>query len=136
MRMIKRKILENVRGQLVLQMEYLRGAAGRTVIQLKDETGNFADVMDQAAAEHDRAVELTIRGRESRQIREIQETIQRIDRGEFGICLRCGKEISPRRLLLAPMSRLCALCKAKTELHSQHGGGYIPGYGFSENHAT
>jgi DnaK suppressor protein len=125
--MIKRKILENVRSLLVMRMEYLQGAACRTAVWMKGEPGNLADLMDQAAAEHDRSVELTIRGREGEQIREIRETILRIDRGQFGVCVRCGTDISQKRLLLTPMSRLCVSCKAKTEFHSNHQGGRRPG---------
>lgn len=127
--MIKRRILENIRWQLVMQMEYLQGAAGRTAVRIKGEPGNLADVIDQASAEQDRVVELTIRSRESLQIREIQETILRIDRGEFGTCARCGRAIAQKRLLLAPMSRLCTSCKARTELHRNRGGRCAPGYG-------
>ena len=133
--MIKRRILENIRWQLVMQMEYLQGAACRTAVRIKGEPGNLADVIDQASAEQDRVVELTIRSRESLQIREIQETILRIDRGEFGICVRCGEAIAQKRLLLAPMSRLCAVCKAKTEFHRNRGGRCAPGYGV-EYHAA
>ena len=132
---MKRRMLENVRCQLVLQMEYLQGAACRTALRMKDEPGSLADIIDRAAMEHDRSLELTIRDRESRQIREIRETILRIDRGQFGICVRCGEAISPKRLLRAPMSRLCVTCKAKTELHQNHGGGYLPGGRIIENHA-
>ena len=120
--MMKGKMLENVRGLLVLQMETLQGAACRTVVRMKDESGNLADFFDQAAAEHDRSVELTIRDRERRQIREIRETILRIDRGQFGICERCGRAIAAKRLLRAPMSRLCTSCKQKLEEKSSHAG--------------
>lgn len=134
--MIKHKMMKNVRCQLVLQMEYLQDAACRTAVRIKDEPGNLADVIDQAAAEHDRSVELTIRGRECQQLREIREAIQRIDLGQFGICIRCGREISPKRLLRAPISRLCVSCKAKMEVHQNHGGGYVPGNRISENYAA
>jgi DnaK suppressor protein len=135
-RMITRKMLENVRCQLVLQLEYLQGAACRTVVRMKDETGNLADVIDRAATEHDRSVELTIRGRESEQLREIRETILRIDLGQFGNCVRCGREISSKRLLRAPMSRLCVSCKEKIELQQNHGGGYVPGKRIVGNYAA
>ena len=120
--MIKDELLEYVRYQLVEQMENLHGAACRTTDRMKDETGNLADIFDQAAAEHDRSVELTIRDRERRQIREIRETLLRIDRGQFGNCERCGRAIASKRLLRAPMSRLCTACKQKLEEKSSHAG--------------
>ena len=134
--MIQRKLMENIRRQLLLQMEHLLIAADRTAGRIKGEAGNLADVIDQAAVEHDRAVELAIRERECKQIREIQETVLRIDLGQFGLCVRCGDAITTKRLLLAPMSRLCMSCKAKMEIHQNHGGRCIPPYKVSEDHAA
>lgn len=134
--MIKHKVLEYIRYQLVQQMENLHGAACRTADRMKGETGNLADIFDQAAAEYDRSVELTIRRRESQQIREIRETILRIDRGQFGICARCGKAIAPKRLLLAPLSRLCTPCKVKMELDQNQKIGYVTRNRISENYAA
>jgi DnaK suppressor protein len=119
--MVHRKILEHVRGELVRKMEELQGALSRTTVRMKTGADRMADFVDEAAAEYDRTVELMIRGRESEQIREIHETILRIDQGRFGVCSRCRKDISPKRLLLAPMSRLCTPCKQKTELGSRVG---------------
>ncbi|MDA8126164.1 MAG: TraR/DksA family transcriptional regulator [Deltaproteobacteria bacterium] len=116
-----RKILTQVRGELVRKREELQGTLDRTVVRIKDGSDRMADVLDRATVEHDRTVELMIRGRESDQIREIQEAIRRIDEGQFGVCHRCGKAISPRRLRLAPLSRLCTACKEKTELISRGG---------------
>ncbi|MCL5808838.1 MAG: RNA polymerase-binding protein DksA [Deltaproteobacteria bacterium] len=116
-----RKMLEHVRGELIRKMKELQGTLNRTDVRIKDGSERMADFVDQAAAEHDRTVELMIRGRESEQIREIHETILLIDQGRFGVCCQCCKAISPKRLLLAPMSRLCASCKQKLELSSRIG---------------
>jgi RNA polymerase-binding protein DksA len=116
--------LEHVRGELVRKMQELQVSLSRTAVCIEDGSDRMADFVDQAAAEHDRTVELTIRGRESERIREIHETILRIDQGRFGACCRCGTAISPKRLLLAPMSRLCTVCKQKLEL--SHRVGYRP----------
>lgn len=121
--MIDRKVLENVRWQLVKVLEDLQEAFNSKAVRLKASPDNLPDLLDQAATEHDRNVELAIRVRESKQIREILEAIQRIDQGQFGICVRCGIPISPKRLLRAPISRLCAPCKEKTEYYQKHRGG-------------
>jgi DnaK suppressor protein len=135
MGMIRRKMLENLRWRLITQMEHLQGAAGRTAVRMKNEAGSLADMIDRAAAEQERGVELTIRDRESREIRQIRETLARIDSGQFGDCAGCGEAIDTKRLLLAPMSRLCTACKAKVECHRNHGGGSLSGYRVSEYHA-
>lgn len=119
--MDQRKVLEHVRGELVRKMKELQGTLSRTDVRIKDGSERIADFVDQAVAEHDRSVELMIRGRESEQIREIHETILLIDQGRFGVCCRCRRAISPKRLLLAPMSRLCASCKQELEPSSRVG---------------
>ncbi len=121
--MIDLKVVERVRGELIEKMEELRGAVGRTAVRMKGGSDRLADFVDQAAAEHEQAVELMIRGREMDQIREIQATILRIDQGRFGVCGRCGHDISPRRLLLAPLSRLCTSCKRSVEFHQRFSDG-------------
>ncbi len=131
--MVHRKILERVRGELVRKMEELQGALSRPALRMKDGSDRMADFVDQAAAEYDQTVELMIRRRESEQIREIHETILRIDQGRFGVCYRCGRIIAPKRLLLAPMSRLCTRCKQKLELSSRVG--YRPANAGVNNHA-
>jgi DnaK suppressor protein len=117
--MINRRILERVRGELIAKMDELRGKVSRTAARMKDGSDRLADFVDQATVECEQTVELTIRVRESDQIREIQAAILRIDQDRFGVCSLCGREISPKRLLLAPLSRLCTACKQRIELHQR-----------------
>ena len=35
--------------------------------------------------------------------------------GEYGICMECGEEISPRRMEVRPFSRYCIECKTDIE---------------------
>ena len=121
--MITGKVLENVREQLIKMMGDLQDGVSRKAVRM-ETSDRPADLLDQAATEHDRALDLAIRARESHQIREIRETILRIDRGQFGVCLDCGKGISPERLLWAPISRFCTPCKEKMELRQNHLSGY------------
>ena len=133
--MVNRKVMDRMRGQLVKTMDDLQCAVSRKDVRMKTTSDNLPDFLDQAATEHDRALELTIRGRESRKIREILEAIQRIDRGQYGICDRCGKTILQQRLLLAPMSCLCTACKEMSELHQNHRSRYSHDYDTGcENH--
>lgn len=40
----------------------------------------------------------------------VQQAIQRIEAGSYGICAKCGKAISPARLQAIPYSTLCINC--------------------------
>ena len=104
-----------IRQFLIQKMESLRTAADHTILKLKKSDDKFADPFDQAAIETGKAVELNCRDKEWHLLLDIKETILRIDRGLFGICDHCGRPISQKRLMAAPMSKLCVICQEKIE---------------------
>jgi DnaK suppressor protein len=46
---------------------------------------------------------------------EITAALDRIRKGEFGICTNCGDPISLKRLQAHPMSSMCIECKKRAE---------------------
>ncbi len=76
---------------------------------------NFPDMGDQATAETDRNFMLRLRDRERMLIKKIEETIERIDNGEYGICEECGNEIGIKRLGARPVTTYCIDCKTRQE---------------------
>ena len=44
-------------------------------------------------------------------LENINETLQKIEQGKYGICERCGKKITWLLLRIEPTSRLCRKCK-------------------------
>jgi DnaK suppressor protein len=110
--------IDYVRNFLVQKMEDLRKSATDTITKLKISEDKFADPFDQAAVEASKDVELNCRDKEWHLILDIKETIMRIDSGLFGICDHCGRPISHKRLMAAPMSKLCVMCQE--EIESRH----------------
>jgi DnaK suppressor protein len=108
----------HIRNFLVQKMEDLLTSANDTIIKLKISDDKFADPFDQAAVEASKDVELNCRDKEWHLILDIKETIMRIDSGLFGICDHCGRPISHKRLMAAPMSKLCVMCQE--EIESRH----------------
>jgi RNA polymerase-binding transcription factor DksA len=47
------------------------------------------------------------------QLKEINDAIERIEKGAYGKCENCGKDIPEDRLLAMPESRYCTECSAK-----------------------
>src|ERR1041384_5946433 len=41
----------------------------------------------------------------------IDEALQRIEDGEYGQCVHCGKEVQPKRLEAVPWARHCITCQ-------------------------
>jgi len=46
----------------------------------------------------------------SDRLEHINAALQRIERGVYGICVKCGKEIDPKRLDAEPMAMTCMDC--------------------------
>lgn len=103
-----RQILLNWKKQLMEDME-------RTVHHMQDEATNFPDPNDRATQEEGFAIELRTRDRELKLIRKIDESLKKIDSGEYGYCEGCGIEIGLRRLEARPTATKCIDCKTLDE---------------------
>jgi len=91
----------------------------RTVHTMQDEATIFADPNDRASQESDMSLELRNRDRERKLIKKIDETITKIDAGDYGYCESCGVEIGLKRLEARPTATLCIDCKTLDELREK-----------------
>ena len=107
-----RKMLEEMKRELSQDID-------RTVHTMQDEATIFADPNDRASQESDMSLELRNRDRERKLIKKIDETIQRIDAGEYGYCDSCGVEIGLKRLEVRPTATLCIDCKTLDEMRER-----------------
>ncbi len=70
-----------------------------------------ADLADQARMVSEDEVTERLRQTDSRLLRAIEEALERIKRGAFGVCASCGHPIGRTRLQAVPWTRLCLECK-------------------------
>ena len=94
----------------------------RTVHTMQDEATVFADPNDRASQESDIALELRNRDRELKLIKKINETIGKIDAGEYGYCDSCGIEIGLKRLEARPIATLCLDAQERWEIRQKQMG--------------
>lgn len=66
---------------------------------------------DQAQVSHDEFVSMQINTLHSGKLRLINEALQRIQEGEYGICLHCEQPIPARRLEVIPWAKFCVPCQ-------------------------
>ena len=66
---------------------------------------------DQAQISHDEFVSLRINGLDYEQLRLIEEALDRLDSGDYGICLACEQPIAPKRLRALSWARYCVACQ-------------------------
>ncbi len=112
---MKKKDLDRFKEDLENQLEELLGHADDTVSGMTTPKENFPDPTDRASLEADRNFMLRIRDRESKLIKKIKKTLVRIENGTFGICEKCGEDISTKRLQARPVTTQCIECKTKEE---------------------
>jgi len=105
----------DIRNSLVKKMDLLLASADNTIKKMKITEDKYPDPFDQAALESSKNIELSCRIKDLNLLLDIKETILRIDHGLFGICDHCGRPISPKRLRVAPMSKLCVECQGEME---------------------
>jgi len=87
-------------------------------------TGRVAEIESElrkplSADSEERATDLenqealeTIENSEMHEIRQIQEALNRISEGSYGICAECGADIDPKRLRALPTATRCISCAA------------------------
>ena len=114
--------LHYFRNLLQGQLDELIQEAIKTMDGMTNLKDNFPDPTDRASLETDRNFLLRIRDRERKLIDKIKEALDRIEQGTFGVCEKCGKEISQERLMARPVTTLCIECKKKQEAREKARG--------------
>ena len=110
---MKKKDKEYFKKLLTNWLEELLDQAGDTVSGMTVPKENFPDPTDRAALEADRNFMLRIRDRESKLIKKIKKTLERIENGTFGICESCGEGVMETRTRQVDGKSICIPCATK-----------------------
>ena len=79
------------------------------------------DALDEV--QHAAERELAIRNldRESNLLRNVRAALRRIDEGNFGVCLHCEEDISPKRVNAVPWTPFCIQCQEIADRSQEEG---------------
>jgi len=66
---------------------------------------------DQAQLSHDEFVSLRLNSLDYVQLKLIEEALDRIEAGDYGICISCEEPIPPKRLHALPWAKFCVSCQ-------------------------
>ena len=103
-----RERLEAERGQVRRQLDDLGARRDAEGIEDPELDGGFADA-GQAAAERANLLTLVRSLRDT--LQDVEQALERMDGGTYGLCERCGQPIGDERLEALPAARLCMTCK-------------------------
>lgn len=90
--------------------------AGATTEHLRADTVVVPDPADRATIEEEHALELRTRDRERKLLKKIEQSIVRIDAGDYGYCDETGEPIGVARLIARPTASLSLEAQQRREL--------------------
>lgn len=104
------------RRKLVTLKNDMHVNAGETAENLREDTVVVPDPADRATIEEEHALELRTRDRERKLLKKIDQSIARIDAGDYGYCDETGEPIGVGRLLARPTATLSLEAQQRREL--------------------
>jgi DnaK suppressor protein len=104
------------RAKLVKLKLDILSSAGETTEHLREDTSVVPDPADRATIEEEHALELRTRDRERKLLKKIEQSIVRIDAGDYGYCDETGEAIGVGRLLARPTATLSLEAQQRREL--------------------
>ena len=73
-------------------------------------TEQVADIADDAVQSYERQLMMGLGEKEFEKLRLVEEAIEKLDEGQYGICLECEELISEERLTVIPFASHCVDC--------------------------
>nr|HUM34704.1 TraR/DksA family transcriptional regulator [Candidatus Saccharicenans sp.] len=79
------------------------------------ETDTALDVADKAETSYTKEFLLGLTDSEREQLQLIDQALERLEKGEYGLCQVCHQEIGKKRLQIIPWTPYCINCQEKIE---------------------
>jgi len=113
---MRKNMLKNAKQKLLeMKKQSLREIGDELRQGREGSKENGMDTYDLASEERDREINLILTDRERGKLMAIDDALQRIEEGSYGICESCEGEIAPARLDALPFTRLCVSCQSERE---------------------
>jgi len=112
----RKKFLETARENLLaMKQKLLSEIDSELRAEREGNKDEGMDTYDLASEERDREINFILSDRERVKLQQIDDALERIDDGNYGVCESCGLEIGEERLTAMPFSRLCRDCQQDQE---------------------
>ena len=81
-------------------------------LRIPEDSGDEAD---QAWEECSRDLSLLLTARNKQKLQALEEAIEKVENGTYGICEECAEPIGAGRLKAMPLAKLCVACQSIME---------------------
>jgi DnaK suppressor protein len=90
------------------------------VNQTSDSSKNMGsdgvqDIGDVSSNTYNRQILLRLNDGQRLRMKDIDDALDRVKDGEYGLCIDCGEPINMKRLEVRPQARYCVDCKTDLE---------------------
>lgn len=109
----REQIVVRERRKLIEERSRISGALERLREALKSEVDVDAEEGDPDLIEREKNVALV--SQLERKKEDVEAALRLIEKGKYGICERCSKEIPTERLEVRPDAILCVQCQGEVE---------------------
>lgn len=113
---MNKKKLAQFHSQLESIRSKLMGDVEKSNLSVKEnEVGQVADISDDAARTYNRQLEGELEEQEWKKLKQVDNAIEKINNGEYGICTQCETTIPEARLEVVPYTEFCTQCLSEME---------------------
>ena len=111
-----RKTLLRFKKILLKEREEIIGEV-KQIFESSKEMGQdgIQDIGDEAANIYNKQILLSLNENERMRLREVDEALDRIANGTYGICEECEGLVGLKRLEVRPVAKYCVPCLTKLE---------------------
>jgi DnaK suppressor protein len=113
---MRKAFLKSARESLLaMRRQVGEGIENETKSSREGQKDEGMDAYDLASEERDRDISLILSDRDRAKMQAIDEALERITNGAYGICEICELDIAEDRLKALPFTRLCISCQSEQE---------------------
>ena len=113
---MNKKKLAKFRSQLESIRSELLGDVEKSNQNIRSgETGQIADISDDAARTYNLQLEGELGKQEWQRLKQVDMAIKKIEEGEYGVCAQCEEPIPEARLQVVPFTEFCTQCLSEME---------------------
>jgi DnaK suppressor protein len=113
-----KKELQPMRAALLELRSRLQGAIdklGNEALRADESETDAEDVADHGSDAFERNMTLGLLENEARTLQQIEEALEQMETGRYGVCTVCGQAVPLARLEALPFATTCVPCKEKQE---------------------
>jgi len=104
----------------------IREELGKKIVEdLESLLGSASDLGDLSSLDLERNVDYELLTMYTENMKDIDEALDRLDEGTYGICEECGEEIGAKRLQVVPFAICCLECQREKEKLKETGRGEV-----------